>query len=157
MSVVTAIHSGAAITSPFVQDKYRGAVVEDLQLPPAFSLPSDEQILRAIEGAYERDFSQIPVLDRSRKPLGYVDVADLKKKWEAGQANPEDKVAAYMTKFQRSAYQPYTLITPSTPLADLEAFLQENLFALVTDHGRKFVLGVATMGDLQQFVSRRGF
>ncbi|ETW75920.1 hypothetical protein HETIRDRAFT_106560 [Heterobasidion irregulare TC 32-1] len=26
-------------------DKYRGAVIEDLQLPPAFALPQDEGIL----------------------------------------------------------------------------------------------------------------
>ena len=69
-------------------DKYRGAVLEvstpggferrvlrretytftcrydawtqDLQLPPAFALPADEAISRAIEMAYERDFSHIP-------------------------------------------------------------------------------------------------
>lgn len=28
------------------------------------------------------------VLDRNRRPLGYLDVAQLKAKWEAGQANP---------------------------------------------------------------------
>lgn len=36
------------------------AGTQDLQLPPAFSLPSDEAISRAIEMAYERDFSHIP-------------------------------------------------------------------------------------------------
>lgn len=59
-------------------DKYRGAVVEvsntdiadwdanfqkpaqDLQLPPAFTLPREEPILAAIELAYDRDFSHIP-------------------------------------------------------------------------------------------------
>jgi hypothetical protein len=62
-------------------DKYRGAVVEvrwkisrvmqdllnvmqilnqDLQLPPAFSLPREEAIAAAIELAYDRDFSHIP-------------------------------------------------------------------------------------------------
>ena len=64
-------------------DKYRGAVVEvrrssmsnrgwtldslsqDLQLPPAFALPSDEAISRAIESAYERDFSYIPYVHSS--------------------------------------------------------------------------------------------
>ncbi|KAG5350982.1 hypothetical protein C0989_008422 [Termitomyces sp. Mn162] len=63
-------------------DKYKGAVVEDLQLPPAFSLPLSEPISGAIELAYERDFSHIP------KPVGYVDVAQLKEKWEAGEADP---------------------------------------------------------------------
>lgn len=140
-----------------VEDKYRGAVVEDLQLSPAFALPQDEAISRAIELAYDRDFSHIPVLDRNRKPVGYVDVVRLKEKWEAGNANPEDKVIKYMTKFKRSASEPYTLITPSTPLADLERFLQGEIFALVTDYDRKFVLAVATLHDLETFVSRRGF
>ena len=41
-----------------------------------------------------------------------------------------DKVSQYMTKFKRSFSQPYTVITPSTPLADLELFLVDKLFAL---------------------------
>ncbi|KAI0711276.1 hypothetical protein C8Q76DRAFT_52741 [Earliella scabrosa] len=138
-------------------DKYRGAVVEDLQLPPAFALPADEAISRAIEMAYERDFSHIPVLDRKRKLLGYIDVAALKAKWEAGEANPDDKVETYMTKFKRTAATPYTIITPSTPLAELEEFLKRNIFAIVTDWDRKFVLGVVTSQDLEKFVTRRGF
>ncbi|KAI0315574.1 hypothetical protein OF83DRAFT_1061833 [Amylostereum chailletii] len=138
-------------------DKFRGAVVDDLQLPPAFALPQQDTIARAIELAYERDFSHIPVLDRNRKPLGYVQVADLKKKWEAGEANPTDNVSAYMSRFKRSvATNPYTVITPATPLADLEQFLAHNIFALVTDANRKFVLGVATAHDLETFVKRRG-
>ncbi|KAI0088838.1 hypothetical protein BDY19DRAFT_150838 [Irpex rosettiformis] len=138
-------------------DKYRGAVVEDLQLPPAFALPSDEAISRAVELAYERDFSQIPVLDKRRKPLGYVDVPSLKTKWEAGQADPDDKVFKYTIKFRREPSQPYVVITPWTPLTELEQFLQDKLFALVTDWDRKFVLAVVTKQDLENFVTRRGF
>lgn len=138
-------------------EKYRGAVVEDLQLPPAFALPSSEAISRAIELAYERDFSYIPILDQKRRPIGYVDVAVLKAKWEASEANPSDRVSLYMTKFDRSHSKAYTLITPSSPLADLEEFLRHTIFALVTDRDRKFVLAVATSQDLENFVSRRGF
>jgi len=138
------------------EDKYRGAVVEDLQLPPAFSVSSNEAISRAIEMAYERDFSHIPVLDRNRRPLGYVDVAKLKEKWEAKQANPDDKVSQYMTKFKRRSSEPYTIITPLSPLSELEGFLKANIFALVTDQNRKFVLAVATSHDLEEFVNRRG-
>ncbi|KAF9068848.1 hypothetical protein BDP27DRAFT_1383423 [Rhodocollybia butyracea] len=138
-------------------DKYRGAVVEDLQLSPAFALPFTERVSRAIELAYDRDFSHIPVLDKNRRPLGYVEVSKLKEMWESGQANPNDKVSQYMTKFKRTSSEPYTLITPLTPLDELEKFLGENIFALVTDSQRKFVLGVATVHDLEQFVSRRGF
>lgn len=35
-----------------------------------------------------------------------------------------------MTKFKRRASQPYSLITPSTPLEELEEFLKDNIFAL---------------------------
>lgn len=88
------------------------------------------------------------VLNRDRRPLGYVDVAALKEKWEAGTASPvsiairsiatlyaesdaqNDSISKYMTKFNRSASQYYTLITPLTPLAELAEFLQENIFAL---------------------------
>ncbi|KAF8189898.1 hypothetical protein K438DRAFT_1919626 [Mycena galopus ATCC 62051] len=141
--------------------KYRGAVVEDLQLPPAFCVKSNETILQAIAQAYERDFSYIPVLDRQRRPLGYIDVATLKSRWEtqngSGDGNVDAKVVDYMTKFKRTASQPYTLITPYTPLAELEEFLKENIFAIVTDPSRKFVVALATTHDLETFVSRRGF
>lgn len=138
-------------------DKYRGAVVEDLQLPPAFSLPKTELIAHAIELAYDRDFSHIPVLGKHRNLLGYIEVATLKKKWEAGEVNPTDTIASCMTKFNRSpTTNPYTVITPNTPLAELESFLRNHIFALITDYERKFVLGVATSQDLEAFVSRRG-
>ncbi|KAF5318666.1 hypothetical protein D9619_010761 [Psilocybe cf. subviscida] len=154
MATATATASVAPTLPP--PDKYRGAVVEDLQLPPAFSVSSSEAIARAIELAYERDFSHIPVLNRNRRPLGYVDVAKLKTQWEAGEANPDDKVHQYMTKFKRTSSEPYTIISPLSPLAELEEFLSKNLFALVTDQGRKFVLAVATKDDLNNFVTRRG-
>jgi hypothetical protein len=35
-----------------------------------------------------------------------------------------------MTKFKRSASHPYALITPATPLEELEEFLKTNIFAL---------------------------
>ncbi|KAF7300638.1 CBS domain-containing protein [Mycena chlorophos] len=138
-------------------DKYRGAVVEDLQLPPAFTVHSSETIARAIESAYDRDFSHIPVLDRHRKPLGYIDVASLKEQWEAGKADAGDKVIKFMTRFRRTSDAPYTLITPLTPLVELEAFLKDNIFAIVTDPGRKFVVALSTPQDLESFVSRHGF
>lgn len=35
-----------------------------------------------------------------------------------------------MSRFKRTASQPYTLITPYTPLAELEEFLKHNIFAI---------------------------
>jgi len=130
--------------------------VEDLQLSPAFCLPADESISRAIDLAFDRDFSHIPVLTKEKKPLGYIDVTALKEKFQAGEANPDDLVSKHMTKFNRSKEQPYTTITPATPLDELETFLRSNIFAIVTDYDRKFVLGVVTLHDLETFVKRRG-
>ena len=94
------------------------------------------------------------VLGTHRKLLGYIEVATLKKKWEAGEVNPvsdctenanspealavsshpqTDKIASCMTKFNRSpTTNPYTVITPDTPLAELESFLGNHIFALST-------------------------
>jgi len=157
----TSISTASGSTSssiPTFSSKYRGAVIEDLQLPPAFALPSTEPVSRVIELAYERDFSCIPVLSKNRRPLGYVEVSNLKKLWEEEKALPTDKVSSHMVRFNRSSSEPYTLITPLTPLDELEVFLTHNSgdFALVTDASRKFVLGVATMQDLEDFVKRRG-
>jgi len=137
-------------------DKYRGASVEDLQLPPAFSLSQTQLVDRAIELAYERDFSHIPILNQHRRPLGYIDVSSLKRRWEKGEINPDDQVQNLMTKFDRSAKREYRTITPLSPLEDLETFFRNNLFALVTDFQRKFVIAVATQQDLDNFVTRRG-
>lgn len=89
------------------------------------------------------------VLGTHRKLLGYIEVATLKKKWEAGEVDPvsdceltrdlgrlisstqTDKIASCMTKFNRSpTTNPYTVITPDTPLAELESFLRNHIFAL---------------------------
>ncbi|KAJ1306487.1 hypothetical protein OPQ81_007490 [Rhizoctonia solani] len=155
LASLNALGSTARATSPR-SSKYRGAVVEDLQLPPAFALSRNEHVEKAIQLAYDRDFSYIPVLDSRRKPVGYIDVTDLKTRWEAGTANPSDLIATYMMKFARGTDVPYTVITPETPLEELETFLETTPFAIVTDWNRKFVLGVATKDDLSNFVTRRG-
>lgn len=95
------------------------------------------------------------ILSEERKPIGYIDVAVLKAKWEAGQATPvcckqavirgylinyalldivitcqEDNVLKHMTKFRRNSSNRYKVITPFTPLDELEDFLKVNLFAI---------------------------
>ncbi|EJT99232.1 hypothetical protein DACRYDRAFT_55907 [Dacryopinax primogenitus] len=147
------IHSRQLPTGP---EKYRGAVVEDLQLPPAFCLPATALVSRAINEAYERDFSQIPILSEERRVMGYVSVGSLKDGWEKGEINPDVKISNYTTRFPTTS-KPYRVITPDTPLEELEEFLKTEEFALITDSERKFVLGVATKADLENFISRRGF
>lgn len=74
---------------------------------------------------------------------------------------PEDEVRAAMIRFRRRGAK-YKVITMETPLEELEAFFegretggQKQDFAVITDAGRRFVLGVATRADLEEFVKRR--
>ena len=66
-----------------------------------------------------------------------------------------------MMRFTRKGKK-YTVITTGTELEALEAFFNGGPdgrtpqdFAVVTDVGRKFVLGVVTRSDLEEFVKRR--
>ena len=66
-----------------------------------------------------------------------------------------DFVEKAMHRFARKG-RVYKVITMDTPLEELEGFFEAgNEFAVVTDGGRRFVLGVATRGDLEEFVKRR--
>lgn len=142
--------------------KYRGATVEDLQVPPAISVPRSTSINSALRVALDHDYSQLPLVsDKNRKLLGYVQKDRLEEQVKSG--NSDKSVATIMTKFSSSgpsssssAPATYTVITPDTGLAELEIFLQSHPFAFITDPGRAFVLGVATQEDLFKYVSRRG-
>ena len=66
-----------------------------------------------------------------------------------------------MQRFNRKKGNVYKIITNNTPLEELEEFFEgaggreRQEFAIVTDETRRFVLGVATRGDLEEFVKRR--
>jgi hypothetical protein len=97
----------------------------------------------------------------TRSLLGYVSIPNLQSQLDGGEVKPEDPVSAAMTRFQRRGRK-YKVITMDTPLEELEAFFegaqtegQKQEFAVITDDNRRFVLGVATRGDLEEFVKRR--
>lgn len=78
-----------------------------------------------------------------------------------GDVTDADNVEKAMLKFQRKRKQ-YKIITMDTPLEELEEFFGGGVdgketqdFAVVTDFSRRFVLGVATKSDLEEFVKRR--
>lgn len=145
--------------------KYRGATVADLDLPPALSTSPETSLHSAMLSASSHDYSHLTVLsENTRSLLGYLSVSKLKTLFETRQLNPSDPVKKAMVKFRRGAGKEYQVITMDTELWELEGFF-ENVgplatgstqdFAVVTDGGRKFVLGVATKHDLQEFVRRR--
>lgn len=73
-----------------------------------------------------------------------------------GAITEADQVSKAMNRFMRRG-KVYRVITPDTPLEELDAFLGEDgrEFAVVTDEKRRFVLGVATRQDLENFAIRR--
>ncbi|KAK7970030.1 cystathionine beta-synthase [Apiospora sp. TS-2023a] len=160
-------HIGPSPSKPaFVSkwsSRYRGATVQDLEPPAALSLNPTDPISLAMLSAFERDYTHLTVVDgATRALLGYVSIPTLQSQLDAGTVKPEDAIGQAMARFQRKGRK-YKVITMSTPLEELEAFFegandpfsQKQDFAVVTDEGRRFVLGVATRDDLEEFVKRR--
>lgn len=98
--------------------------------------------------------------------LGYVAIPHLQEQLDAGKVKPNDPLSAAMTRFQRKGRK-YKVITMQTPLEELEVFFRgggeqqpakgewAQEFAVITDENRRFVLGVTTVQDLEEFVKRR--
>ncbi|KAK6509341.1 hypothetical protein TWF481_004094 [Arthrobotrys musiformis] len=142
--------------------KYRGAVIADLDLAPALSVPPQQSISEALAMSYDRSYDQLTVINpQNRSLLGYLSIPRLKQLLQSRALTEEDTVQEAMTRFRKGKGVKYTTITPETELAELEEFLtsgggRESGFAVVTDAARKFVLAVATIDDLENFAKRRG-
>jgi len=112
--------------------------------------------------SYDRSYDQLTVINpQNRSLLGYLSIPRLKQLLQSGNLTEEDTVEKAMNRFRKGKGVRYTVITPETELAELEEFLtsgggKESGFAVVTDAARKFVLGVATREDLENFAKRRG-
>lgn len=112
--------------------------------------------------AYERDYTHLTVISEyTRALLGYLNIPRLKELIQKGTVKDSDPVEKAMQKFRRRG-NVYKIIAMDTSLEELEAFFEgvgmdgnKQDFAVVTDGDRKFVLGVATKGDLEEFVKRR--
>ena len=137
------------------------ATVEDLDPPAALSLTPSDPISLALMSAFERDYTHLTVVDgQTRALLGYISMPTLQAMLDSGKVTPEDELAKAMVRFERRGRR-YRVITMQTPLEELEEFFeggstgQKQEFAVITDERRRFVLGVATAKDLEEFVKRR--
>ncbi|KAG6166655.1 hypothetical protein E4U34_002621 [Claviceps purpurea] len=154
-------------TSPPFQtnwsSRYRGATVEDLDPPSALSLNPSDPVSLALLSAFERDYTHLTIIDsKTRSLLGYISIPRLQAQLDSGAIQPSDTLSSVMTRFQRRG-RIYQVITMDTTLEQLEAFFRGGVsegawkeeFAVITDENRRFVLGVATVQDLEEFVRRR--
>ena len=137
------------------------ATVEDLDPPAALSLTPADPISLALIAAFERDYTHLTIVDaETRSLLGYIAIPQLQSMLESGKVQPDNEIREAMVRFQRKGRK-YRVITMATPLEELEAFFegavtgQKETFAVITDEKRRFVLGVATVQDLEEFVKRR--
>ncbi|KFA64129.1 hypothetical protein S40285_00831 [Stachybotrys chlorohalonatus IBT 40285] len=142
---------------------YRGATIEDMDPPAALSLNPSDTVSVALLSAFERDYTHLTVVDsETRALLGYISIPHLQALIDGGKVRPDEPLSSAMTRFQRKG-RTYTVITMQTPLEDLERFFRggktdgpwKEDFAVITDANRRFVLGVATVHDLEEFVRRR--
>ena len=136
--------------------------MEDLDPPPALSSKPTDSISYALMNAYERDYTHLTVISEdTRALLGYLSIPRLRQLLKEGKVLDSDYVERAMQSFRRRG-NIYKIITMNTPLEELEAFFDGGVngkepqdFAVVTDGSRRFVLGVATKTDLEEFVKRR--
>jgi hypothetical protein len=131
-----------------------------LDPPAALSTNPSDPISHALISAFERDYTHLTVVSsENRALLGYLSIPRLKEMLKDGKVKDSDAVESAMQKFRRG--RKYKVITMDTPLEELEVFFNgvegdgPQTFAVVTDHTRRFVLGVATQSDLEEFVKRR--
>lgn len=138
------------------------ATVEDLDPPIALSCSPLDPISHALMKAFEREYTHLTVVSPENRALrGYLSIPRLKQLLKEGKVCEEDPVEKAMLRFRRKG-KVYKVITMDTPLEELEAFFNGGVdgsepqdFAVVTDGSRRFVLGVATKSDLEEFLRRR--
>ena len=125
---------------------YRGATVEDLQLPHAVLANKEMPVEEALNCMMDFDFTFMPVA-QDKKLIGWVDRDTL-------MAKSNKTVGECMTGRPK---QKFITITPETPLQELSDFLDKYPVAFITGPNGKFVLGVATKSDLGKFAESRPF
>jgi hypothetical protein len=139
------------------------ATVEDLDPPSALSCYPTDPISHALLSAFERDYTHLTVVSSTNRALlGYLSIPHLRILLDTGKVQETDEVSKAMVKFRRKG-KVYKVITMQTPLEELELFFNggengedgKQEFAVVTDERRRFVLGVATRTDLEEFAKRR--
>ncbi len=147
--------------SPLTVSRFYQATVEDLDPPAALSLTPSDPISLALLSAFERDYTHLTIVNaETRGLLGYIAIPQLQAMLDSGQVKAADEIRVAMTRFQRKGKK-YRVITMATSLEELEEFFaggvtgQKQDFAVITDDKRRFVLGVATVQDLEEFVKRR--
>jgi cystathionine beta-synthase len=79
--------------------KFRGASVEDLQLPEAVSIFETQTVGEAMDIMISRDFSQLPVISKKRKIIGLVSLDKIQRDLYSKKITLNDQVSNGMVRF----------------------------------------------------------
>lgn len=166
--------------SLFLARDYRGATVEDLDIRPAISINPSTPIKRAVQVAFEHEFTFLPVIHETKKRLlGVLNVQeqDVAKILAAKQEPLTKDAMLWFSQEAKAKYtalksttplntkiirprplqgKPYEVLTPATPLETLSAFFNNgNYFAIITSDAGDLVYGVVTPEDLLKYENSR--
>jgi len=140
-------------------DKYRGAAVAELNLASPKAIDQDSSLNNALNIMDSNDFDFLPVVD-NKKFVGFVSRNEILAHIPEETQDDQDKgdvikVGEIMHRFAKRK-ESYHLITPETPLKDLEKFFEKHAVGFVTDNERIWCLGVVTKLDLTNYLTQRG-
>ncbi|RLV90161.1 hypothetical protein JA1_004768 [Spathaspora sp. JA1] len=171
----------------FENRDYRGATIEDLNIPPAVSINPSTSLGIAVAIAYENEFTYLPVIHEiNKRLLGVINVEQLKRDQEKlSRSFLKPIVKNYMLWFNQNTKrkyeidevkqtqtpprstilkpktgngQKYHVLTPDSPLEELADFFNSGIyFAIITNGDGTFVYGVATPEDLQKYEKVRQY
>lgn len=170
------------LTYKFTTKDYKGATIEDLDIPGAISVNPTMKIVDALNLAFEYEFSYLPVINEADKNLlGILDIehirnrinqkeynllvkdsmkwfsAKAKTKYEQSLKNNQKSKTPINAKIVTSAKKSkFEIITPLTPLEVLASFFNRgNAFAIITNDSGTIVYGVVTPDDLSKYEKMR--
>ena len=140
------------------KNQWEGAIIKDLNLAKAITIPAAISITNAIEIMKANGFDQLPVTSASdsKHCIGLVTLGGLLAKLNSNRAKLSDQ--AYTAMYNFKLGKKFKKITMETPLETLTKFFETNSSAVVTresDIGELLIESVVTKVDLLAFLTKK--
>jgi len=132
------------------KDRYRGAVIRDLNLPDAVVVSTDKTCSETTVLMQKGGFDQVPVVDGRGLMVGLVTIGNLLSKISSQRVLPSDSVSKAMFTFDTKSK--FEVVTMDTRLSDLTKFFENHAAAFVTTPDGAKVLKVVTQVDLLHYL-----
>lgn len=137
---------------------YRGATIEDLDIPPAISINPTTPLEVAIEISYENEFTYLPVIHEfNRKLLGILNVGTLRSSPSQLKKTSLTPIAKnYMLWFHHKARQSYEKESQQRGTKTSKTVLKASIKRPTGASGRKYdvLTPLTPLEDLALFFNR---